>query len=239
MTCAQIRHALGVYVLGAIDPAERAEVESHLAECVACRDEVARLAGLPALLARVSPEEIDDGPATADPAMLDRVIGGVARQRRRSRRLRAAAAVAGVVGLAGGMTGAYVTGAQMAGGETQASPPSVTAPATPGDTVRVSATAPDSGVSGHVTLAERVWGTSLSVRLSGVPRYTTCRLVAVGPDGQRSTAGSWRVTYRGRVDVAGATALSAARIAEFQVVTSDGRRLLTIPGPDASGNTGD
>jgi len=28
--CRDIRHALGVYVLGAIDPAERAMVDSHL-----------------------------------------------------------------------------------------------------------------------------------------------------------------------------------------------------------------
>ncbi len=49
--------SLGVYVLGAIDPAERALVDAHLATCRDCRDELAGLAGLPALLARVSTEE--------------------------------------------------------------------------------------------------------------------------------------------------------------------------------------
>ena len=51
--CAQIRPELGVYVLGAISPADRARVSRHLASCPRCRDEVAGLAGLPALLGKV------------------------------------------------------------------------------------------------------------------------------------------------------------------------------------------
>src|ERR1700691_4346620 len=57
MDCPEARISLGVYVLGAIDPAERALVEGHLATCQNCRDELAGLAALPALLARVSTEE--------------------------------------------------------------------------------------------------------------------------------------------------------------------------------------
>ncbi len=57
MDCPEARISLGVYVLGAIDPAERALVDAHLATCRDCRDELAGLAGLPALLARVSMEE--------------------------------------------------------------------------------------------------------------------------------------------------------------------------------------
>ena len=51
--CRQIRQALGVYVLGAIDPAERAQVDEHLATCPECREELASLAGLPAMLRKV------------------------------------------------------------------------------------------------------------------------------------------------------------------------------------------
>src|SRR6202020_1700033 len=68
--CSAARLSLGVYVLGAIDPAERALVDAHLATCRDCRDELAGLAGLPALLARVSMEEavalaVTDGPDIA------------------------------------------------------------------------------------------------------------------------------------------------------------------------------
>ncbi len=67
MQCPEARVSLGVYVLGAIDPAERAQVEGHLATCRDCRDELAGLAALPALLARVTVEEAvalaaSDGP---------------------------------------------------------------------------------------------------------------------------------------------------------------------------------
>ena len=51
--CGDIRQALGVYVVGAIDPAERAIVDAHLSHCQDCREELAGLAGLPALLGRV------------------------------------------------------------------------------------------------------------------------------------------------------------------------------------------
>lgn len=67
MDCGETRISLGVYVLGAIDPAERAQVDAHLSTCQDCRDELAGLAGLPALLSRVSLDEVlamsEDGPA--------------------------------------------------------------------------------------------------------------------------------------------------------------------------------
>ena len=44
--CAQIRPELGVYVLGAIAPADRAMVGRHVASCPRCREEVAGLVGL-------------------------------------------------------------------------------------------------------------------------------------------------------------------------------------------------
>jgi len=65
--CAEARPSLGVYVLGAIDPVERGLVDAHVATCRDCRDELAGLAGLPALLARVNPDEISRPPATNRP----------------------------------------------------------------------------------------------------------------------------------------------------------------------------
>jgi len=52
-SCREIRHLLGVYVVGAIDPADRAVVDRHLDRCADCREELAGLAALPALLGRV------------------------------------------------------------------------------------------------------------------------------------------------------------------------------------------
>ena len=51
-TCAGIRPQLGVYLTGAIAPADRVVVVRHLTACASCRAELAELAGLPALLRR-------------------------------------------------------------------------------------------------------------------------------------------------------------------------------------------
>jgi anti-sigma factor RsiW len=45
--------SLTAYLDGALEPVERAQVESHLAQCAACRAERDRLAGAIALLARL------------------------------------------------------------------------------------------------------------------------------------------------------------------------------------------
>ena len=41
--CRERRIALGAYVLGALEPAEGAEIEAHLADCAGCREELAGL----------------------------------------------------------------------------------------------------------------------------------------------------------------------------------------------------
>jgi predicted lipoprotein with Yx(FWY)xxD motif len=51
-TCAGVRPQLGVYLTGAIAPADRVVVVRHVAACAGCRAELAELAGLPALLRR-------------------------------------------------------------------------------------------------------------------------------------------------------------------------------------------
>ena len=110
--CREIRQALGVYVLGAIDPAERAQVDEHLATCADCREELASLAGLPAMLRKVSVVEAErlavaeqDPELTAvpSPEMLPSLVARTTNVRRihRWRGLAAAAAVA-LVALAGG-----------------------------------------------------------------------------------------------------------------------------------------
>jgi hypothetical protein len=109
--CAGIRHLLGVYLLGAIEPADRAAVGSHLPCCAECRDELAGLAALPALFARVPaaeaaghvPDEAGwDG--AFDPqagAGLPRLLDRAARIRRVRRWQGTAAAAAAVLITAG------------------------------------------------------------------------------------------------------------------------------------------
>ncbi|MDT5013103.1 MAG: hypothetical protein QOH57_4720, partial [Mycobacterium sp.] len=46
------------YVLGSLSSAERHEFESHMRTCKACRQAVAEISGMPALLSRVDSKEI-------------------------------------------------------------------------------------------------------------------------------------------------------------------------------------
>jgi predicted lipoprotein with Yx(FWY)xxD motif len=73
--CAGIRSQLGVYLTGAIAPADRAAVVRHLAACADCRAELAGLAALPALLrrppVRAAALASPDDEAAADDARAD------------------------------------------------------------------------------------------------------------------------------------------------------------------------
>lgn len=56
--CGDIREPVGVYVLGAIGPAERAAMDGHLAGCAGCREELAGQVGLPGRLASVPVSDV-------------------------------------------------------------------------------------------------------------------------------------------------------------------------------------
>src|SRR5215469_1966457 len=84
--CAQTRNELGVYLLGAIEPHDRARLENHLASCLNCRERLAALAGMPALLRKVPADEAirawgDDAGRPPTPpleALLSKVAGPAA-----------------------------------------------------------------------------------------------------------------------------------------------------------------
>src|SRR6266568_5422977 len=102
--CAGVRSQLGVYLTGAIAPADRAAVVRHLTACADCRAELAGLAALPALLRRPQAWAAaggdtadDDAGGPGDPergeAQLGRLLRSIAWRRRRRRWLLAAAAL--------------------------------------------------------------------------------------------------------------------------------------------------
>jgi anti-sigma factor RsiW len=66
--CGEIRRTLGVYLLGAISPADRSALGRHLGDCAECKEELAQLAGLPGLLGTVPAADVirlDVRPAAA------------------------------------------------------------------------------------------------------------------------------------------------------------------------------
>jgi Putative zinc-finger len=106
--CGELREALAVDVLGAIEPADRGVLDRHLAGCADCQGELAGLAGLPALLRRVSVEEataLADGDAGIGRSenlpsgpVLHSMLVSSSRQRGRRGRTMAAVPLSGIRG---------------------------------------------------------------------------------------------------------------------------------------------
>lgn len=189
-SCPDFRQLLGVYVVGAIDPHERALVDSHLSGCPGCREELASLAGLPALLGRVPVDEAARisgvSPGRGEPGQLPEVellrplLGRVRHQRRvrRWRTIAAAAAVAAAVaGLSAGVTSAL---------QGQASRPHVIVH---WETKHAANSVTKAAVV--VKYHAMPWGTQIETKVSGIAPGTTCELWVTGPGGQAQVIGSW------------------------------------------------
>ncbi len=219
--CARARLELGVYLLGAIEPARRAFVEGHLAACPACRAELALLAGLPALLRRV-PVGVamhlgpDDAVASAPGPPLSALLGRVSRARRRRWCLTVA------VALIAGFTAASALQALHAAA---ARPP---AAAVPRWAVTATGANPATGAWATIRGTAQPWGTELEVRVTGIAAGTRCQLQVTGPRGQNVTAGSWTAAAGHQAAWYPASApFPAASVRGFEV-TAGGEVLVTV-----------
>ncbi|GAA4596091.1 hypothetical protein GCM10023194_67310 [Planotetraspora phitsanulokensis] len=248
MTCDDARMSLGVYVLGALEDDEIAEVEAHLDGCPECRAELAELSGLPPVLALVSEDDIRH--AAAPPrAVLERLVATSVRRSRWSRALLSLAASVVVAALGGTAwlavdRGTQDTASTTSQNEVAAGRQSTPAAASAGDgsaaaAPKIASGAPqveDAGATvrrevtqGDVRLGVRLTtengGTKVVAWVRGVPAGTVCRLYAIGRDGTRSPAGSWEVPpggYRPGQGYDGSTELPVGKIARFELTTSDG-----------------
>ncbi len=224
--CQHVRQSLGVYVLGAIDPAERSVVDAHLAGCQECREELAGLAGLPALLGRVPmteaariagfdadrlpPGDVPEGEPPSDDRVLTPLLNRIAHRRRvnRWRGLVEAAAVALVA--AGSAFGAV----------------SMSGPAgPPGHWDIAKATSATTHAHVEVKYAPTSWGTMLESEVSGIPAGTICEFWVIGANGREWEAGSWTVlSSQQSIWYPGSTSVPAHSVQGFEVTS--GSRVL-------------
>jgi anti-sigma factor RsiW len=230
--CRDIRHALGVYVLGAIDPAERSLVEAHLSTCQECREELAGLAGLPALLRRVPVGEAqqladDPGGVPRDEMPSDLMLQSLLNRTtriRQARRWRGLAAAAAVV-LAAGTAGAIGYGALHQAGPSS----SVASGEHAGHFTTVSASDPHTHVWASIRYTGREWGTAVDTMVKGVPTNTRCQLEITDSTGHTTVVGGWKTTYdEGSTWYPGGTSVALDSVRSFQV-TSHGKVLVTVP----------
>jgi hypothetical protein len=226
MSC-QLMMSLGVYVLGAADAAERARVEAHLPGCPACQAELMGLAPLPGLLADVPGDLRPAGKLpgeAAGHAAPARTRGRPDRRRRvaavaparpgaRPDRRRRIAAVAACVAAAAGAAGGFwlaPTGAAHR-------PPTVT----------LSGANPGMHVTATAALTATSWGTSIQLRLRGLPLNVPCRLVVRSRTGATEVTGVWAAWSDGPISVPASADWRPSDIASLEVATP-ARTLVTI-----------
>jgi len=224
--CAEIRAALGVYVVGAIDPADRAIVDSHLAWCTGCREELAGLAALPGRLGSVPDADVTvlvlDEPGRDGPpeAVLRSLLERAAALRRRLR-WRRVAAVLTVAVLASG-------GAVAASRVVDPAAPRPAASALPWVDMAHGRDAL-TGAAATVRYRARPWGIQMQVQVSRLSPGTRCELLVVGPGG-RVAAGGWIVTA-GHPDAwyPASAPLGVPGVRGFVVASVTGKALVSVP----------
>ena len=227
--CREIRQALGVYVLGAIDPAERAVVDEHLSSCQECREELASLAGLPAMLRKVpiaeaerlaAPDQDPDLAGVPSAEMLTSLVARTAnvRRMRRWRTVAAAAAVA-IVALGGG---AFVANALQSPSGQGTGQMHIA-----GAWHQTSGTGQVTGAHLTVRYRHQAWGTQMEVNVTGLQPGSVCQFQVVDATGGKSVVGSWQA-WPGTSWYPASTWLGEQQLRSFQV-TIDGKVVVTAP----------
>lgn len=216
--CVDFRKALGVYVLGAIEPAERSRLEAHLETCQACREELAAMAGLPALLGRVDVRQLEHvtGPPE-DEDFLGTLLTRAAEERAakprfRARRLWGPLALAAAFLLVAG----FALGGLFLGGGGHH-----TAQAVPSASRQVSAVDPQTRLQLKIALTPEEWGTFLSVHIKDAPANAWCELRVMDKTGKYDVAASWTIEREGYGDYYGSTGIPLNDISRFEVVRLD------------------
>jgi anti-sigma factor RsiW len=226
------------YVLGSLSGAERREYEAHLTTCSSCREAVAELGGMPALLSRLSRDDvagIDEGgqaasaPPPLRPQLLASLLAKVSRRRRRSRLMTwTVAATAAAV---------LVVGAFVALRSHPAIPIS-TPPAQAQSTALPMTRVTPNGLNASVSLGSHGWGTRIDMTCTyGVWPESAGRdedgeagdklaMVVMGRDGSRVQLATWVALTGVTATPGGSTSMPLDQIAAVQVVSPDNGEVL-------------
>jgi len=208
MACEECRALLGGYVLDALEPDEMDAVRAHVVACAECSREHSALGVLPALLDAAGTTETTapDPPAALETAVLDRFARArpPAEPSRWRRWLTRPIPVAAGAAVAAALVTLAVTAA-LNGSSTE--PAHVYSAS-----LRGSSIAP--GARAYARLASETSGTHVQLYVHGLqPRPgAVYELWCIGDNGDRMSAGTFRVDSAGRADV---NLTTAARLGEY------------------------
>jgi anti-sigma factor RsiW len=211
------------YVLGSLSPTDRREFEAHLSVCASCRQAVAELSGMPALLSKLDADTVasineTSEPPVAAPNLLPSLLFTVRRRRRRSRLTTwssaAAAAVLLAVALFVGIWSHSPT----------AVPLQASVSALPMSQVGTSA------LASTVSVSSQNWGTFIDLRcVCLAPIYAhhdRLAMVVVGRDGSHTQLATWVAEPGHTATPAGSISTPVDQIAAVQVVSADNGQVL-------------
>jgi anti-sigma factor RsiW len=237
VTCPQLVDS-GVYVLGALPPAQRLAFEAHMAQCDECRSEVNELAVLPGLLARVDATSFETEAASADddPAAERRrphpvdLLPGVIRRVNRRRRTRRIGAMVGVLAVA---CLALFAGLVLPHQTTKVPAPAVAAPITWHQMQSMTA----SPITAKVALTSTGSGTTVALKCNypsvvSDPNYEHgakwfALFVYPRNGGSPQQIGTWSASPGDQLTIPAVTAWGLADVSEVQMRSSDGTPLLS------------
>jgi anti-sigma factor RsiW len=205
------------YLLGALTASERRAYEEHLPGCPECTRAVNEVAGLPGLLSKVPPGELDvalpEVPATLLPALLSSIRRT---RRRRAWTLAALGAVAACLAVVA-VVGVVPVHRELPTSET------VAAPLQPVGTVPIQASA---------RLAPLPWGTGIELHCSYAAGYQTGAqtydLVAVDHGGAVQQVATWQVAPGGEAQVTGTSSWQPDDIAALEIRTPAGTAVMRL-----------
>ena len=198
---------MGGYILGALEPAEREDMERHLQTCELCRREHGWLTGLPRLLDQIEPADVPPPvpSASLEDAVLDRVARERGRRGRAINRLRrpravlvAAAAAVLAVALATALLALPSDDSAYAFGKLRGKP----------------------GAGGSFVVDAVPAGSRVSLEVSGLPSRADYELWCVRTDGRWISAGTFRPRPGGEAE---AELTAAVRPGEYHRVVITGR----------------
>jgi Putative zinc-finger len=251
MTCQQTM-TLGVYLLGALDPAERSAFESHLAYCDICRGELVRLAPLPGLLNQITPEDFADSlpsasvepmgavamqsPPITEPVRLpDLMPEPVLRAEQprnrppnkpegnRSRR-RVSRTIAAFAAVVVVAVGGII-GWQAIRHEPGSTPSQA-------DQGVVWTGKSSAGATVEARLIDREWGTEFEMKFHGMPPDRECYLMVYDHYGNRQVGGWWGTDHDPNDVIPGAVSIRRSKIARLEFLLDDKETIaLTVEAP--------
>lgn len=209
--CRDWRELLGAHALGQLEGDERAGLEAHLDGCAHCRDELALLQPVAAMLPHADPAQFEAAAPQPPPELGGRIAAMIAGERREAERRRkrrlfggfafgSAAAALAAVALA-----IFVLGG---GGEGH-----------PGEHVRFSSL--PAGVRIDATLEPHAYGTEIHMYVHGIASGTLCTVSLRGPDGVSYPAGTFRYRWGDDSDAVLSSALDLSRTRAISVRAGD------------------